>query len=227
MTRANCISLHTGLFPIVIVISIAMHGCEKNRHMVLAATGTNIGIEISQNPGTQQPQAKLGYQRTELAVVPTNRSTENSTKDNSMGNGALDVADVIMELRYGGIFDWGPTSNIYQRLAVGKTAVVQPGANLMFAKGPEGKVSKEAEEVLKSLGSIKPLSAEARGQLKCLSQTRQADATKKTVIDAAVKKITADKMSTLDEFTDSKPADETIELLRTELKKQAFTDCTI
>lgn len=77
-------------------------GCNSYNHSVIAATGTSIGVEVSQNPATQAPQAKLGYQRAELAIVPTNRSAEKTTTTaNSMGDGAKDHGEVIMELRYG------------------------------------------------------------------------------------------------------------------------------
>jgi hypothetical protein len=211
---------------LLIVFAVGLEGCDKNRHMVIAATATNIGVEISQNPATQQPQAKLGYQRTELAIVPSNRSTENSaTAANSMGNGALDVADVIMELRYGGIFDVGATSGIYQRLAVGKEAVAQPGAHLMFAKDADGKVSDPAVDALKSIASIKPISATTRTQLGCLAAQRKSDAAKKNLIDTAVRKVTGDRLPTLDKFADSKPTDDQMKPLMDELKSQGFTDC--
>lgn len=116
-------------------------GCNSYNHQVIAATGTSIGVEVSQNPATQVPQAKLGYQRAELAIVPTNRAADNTvTSGNSMGGGASDHGEVIMELRYGGIFDTGKSSGIYQRLAVGKIAVSQPGAAFMFAKDDEGEL---------------------------------------------------------------------------------------
>ncbi len=128
------------LLALGVCLSVQM-GCRSYNHSVIAATGTSIGVEVSQNPATQVPQAKLGYQRAELAVVPTNRSAEKTTTaQNSMGDGAKDHGEVIMELRYGGIFDTGKSSGIYQRLAVGKTAVSQPGAAFMFAKDDEGEL---------------------------------------------------------------------------------------
>jgi hypothetical protein len=124
-------------------------GCAA-RHMIVAATGTNIGVEVSQNPANQSPQAKLGYQRTEFAIVPTNRSAKEETD-----GGAQEHGDVIMELRYGGIFDTGKSSGIYQRLAVGRNGVAQPGAALMFARDADGAVSdntaKAALEALKTV----------------------------------------------------------------------------
>ena len=131
---------------------MAMAACSNNKeYYVIAATGTVIGVEVSQNPATQTPQAKLGYNRGELAIVPSNRpaclSNGNQTAATCAqlgGGGAKDVPDVLMEIRYGGIFDLGASSGIYQRLAVGETAVRQPGATLLFARNADGAVDTAA-----------------------------------------------------------------------------------
>ncbi|PPD44527.1 MAG: hypothetical protein CTY16_11700 [Methylobacter sp.] len=131
-------------------------GCAERSYSVLASTGTVIGVEVSQNPATQMPQGKLGYNRAELAFVPTNR---NGGKDStgSVGNGAGDTANVLMELRYGGIFDLGESSGIYQRLAVGDIAVQQEGAAVMFAKNADGTADPEAVQALTAIKSIPAL----------------------------------------------------------------------
>jgi hypothetical protein len=132
------------LATVTALACISLGACSSDdEYYVIAATGTVIGVEVSQNPATQAPQAKLGYNRGELAVVPSNRPpcvTDDSAtvQCGSLGQGAKDVPDVLMELRYGGIFDTGPSSGIYQRLAVGETAVAQAGAALMFARNAEG-----------------------------------------------------------------------------------------
>jgi len=119
----------------VFLVGALIQGCTETSHMVIASTATSIGLEISQNPATSSPQAKLGYNRAELALVPSNRS---KNKDpGNFRNGAQDVADVLMELKYSGIFDWRD-SGIYQRLAVGTTAVKQHGAAFLFAKDASG-----------------------------------------------------------------------------------------
>jgi hypothetical protein len=130
-----------------VLACMAVAACSSNQeYYVIAATGTVIGVEVSQNPATQAPQAKLGYNRGELAVVPSNRppcvigQNETQVTCGSLEGGAKDVPDVLMELRYGGIFDTGPSSGIYQRLAVGNVAVRQPGAALMFARNASGDV---------------------------------------------------------------------------------------
>lgn len=128
-------------------------GCDSLRHEVVAVTGTNIGVEISMNPANQTPQGKLGYQRTEIAIVPTNRSSDG--KEQSTGRGALDATDVLMELKYAGIFDAGQASGIYQRLAVGPNAVLQPGAAFMFSRDAKGDLSKEkADAIASALKSV-------------------------------------------------------------------------
>lgn len=128
-------------------LSLSAAGCGT-RHLIIAGTGTNIGVEIAQDPVSQFPTAKLGYQRGEVAMVPTNRSAEK--EPGSTGAGAAQHGDVIMELRYGGIFDTGPSSGIYQRLAVGKGAVSQPGAAFMFARDANGNLDGAAAQALQS-----------------------------------------------------------------------------
>jgi hypothetical protein len=185
--------------------------------MVLAVTGTNIGVDISQNPATQSPQAKLGYQRTELAIVPTNRSTQhdpfssNAGKDSASHGGAKDLANVIMELRYGGIFDTGPSSGIYQRLAVGTEAVRQPGASLMFAKDADGKISNDTAKALQSVHETPKPTLDI---LACLTDHRD-DNTKRAAIDGAVKK---SQNMTWEEFVKSKPSETSLKTLLDELK---------
>lgn len=175
------------LYPILLISSLIFYGCA-GRQAVIAVTGTVIGVEISQNPANQSPQAKLGYNRGEIALVPTNRSGE--VEPGAHLNGAKDVADVLMEIRYGGIFDTGPSSGIYQRLAVGSNAVVQPGASIMFAKDATGNVSDKTAEVLKSLQSIPaPEASSSREQLALANALRAAkddDATR-SKFDAAAK----------------------------------------
>ena len=124
--------------------------CKGRDHYVVASTGTVVGVELSQNAASQTPQGKLGYNRAEVAIVPTNRGTCTSNSSGtqtctaSTGAGATDAADVLMELKYGGIFDFSASSGIYQRLAVGGIAVKQPGASLMFAKGADGELNPAA-----------------------------------------------------------------------------------
>jgi hypothetical protein len=162
------------------VLSLA--SCTSTRHAIVAATGTNIGVDVSQNPATNSPQAKLGYQRVEVAIVPTNRSAAEAAGD--AAGGASEYGDVLMELRYGGIFDLGESSGIYQRLAVGSTAVQQPGASLMFARDADGNVSEEAEAALRSLKSVPAMPKDVRDAITAIRKLR---ACHRDDVDAAIK----------------------------------------
>ena len=141
-----------------LLLGALLSGCATNRHAVLAVTGTSIGVEIAQNPATQIPEARLGYQRMEVAIVPTNRSARDEAGE--APGGASNHANVLMELRYTGIFQGGPSSGIYQRLAVGTEAVRQPGAAALFLRDAEGKLDPAAAQALKSLLSIPETPAE-------------------------------------------------------------------
>jgi hypothetical protein len=140
------------LFLAIIPLLLSL-GCTTGKHYVIAATGTVIGLEIAQNPTTEMYQAKLGYDRAELAIVPSNRAS-GQKGDETTGHGAVDTTDVLMELHYGSIFSL-QQSSIYQRLAVGSIAVSQPGAVFMFAKGKDGNLDpKVAESVTKAISTI-------------------------------------------------------------------------
>lgn len=108
---------------------VLLCGCGAIRNgYVVSGTGTILGVQIAENPATQLYEAKFGYARAEVALVPTNGPA------------------VIMELRYSGIFS--RSGGIYQRLAVGNAAVSQPGAALMFAKDAEGNISSNAVQAI-------------------------------------------------------------------------------
>ncbi|NOQ13845.1 MAG: hypothetical protein GQ583_05095 [Methyloprofundus sp.] len=146
----------------LLVITLVITGCSGTTNSVIAATGTTIGVEISQNQTTQTPIAILGYKRAEFAYVPTNKHTLNVTKktestesngkktttlegndvfqSQQITNGAADSANVLMELKYFGIFSTGSDSGIYQRLAVGNIAVANKGAEFLFSRDSAGKI---------------------------------------------------------------------------------------
>lgn len=114
---------------LALTVLVICSGCRAiDRNYVVTGTGTIIGIQIAENPATQLYEAKLGYARAEAALVPTNG------------------VSVLMELKYSGIFSRG--GGIYQRLAVGDTAIRQPGAAVMFAKDADGKISSNAVEAI-------------------------------------------------------------------------------
>lgn len=104
--------------------ALLLSGCA-NTHSVITTTQTGLGISVSENPSTGIYEARLGYFRNEFAFVPGNT------------NDPATVPDVLMEIRLENIFKGGL---VYQRLAVGKNAVMQPGATLLFAKNGDGSV---------------------------------------------------------------------------------------
>lgn len=162
------------LSAIVLLAAVGFtNGCAQQGYSVIAATGTVIGVEISQNPATQAPQAKLGYNRGEFALVPTNRRSPQAAGDTNTGAGARDAANVLMELRYGGIFDPGGKSSIYQRLAVGDIAVSEPGAAALFIKDADGKVDKEALDALKAVKGVAAVEGEVEKEKRRITRKFQ------------------------------------------------------
>jgi len=137
---------HILFFLATAYAALLLLGCEAVPRSVVAFTGTNIGLDISENPATQMPHMKLGYNRAEGAFVSDKIIHENSE----------DVANVLMELRYGGSNDMNPA--IYQRLAVGKTAVKQDGATALFLKNSDGTIpTKEAvDNAKKAINAFSP-----------------------------------------------------------------------
>jgi hypothetical protein len=99
-------------------------GCAL-RHDVMTATATCVGMQVAENPATDLYEVKFGYGRAEVALVPGNTNDPSS------------VADVVLEYRMNNNFFQG-NSYVYQRLAVGKTAVSQAGAAILFAKDANG-----------------------------------------------------------------------------------------
>ena len=129
---------------LTVILGLLLTGCATNNR-VLVATGTVIGVEIAENPATGLYQAKLGYNRAEIALVPTT-------------NGY--TPDVLVEMQYAGLFS--RNGGIYQRLAVGPNAVIQPGAMAMFLKDNNGVLSSNTLDVIKSFSAIPVLSADVR-----------------------------------------------------------------
>lgn len=138
-----------------IISTSLLTGCTTQGYSVIASTATTIGLGVSQQPTSGMIDATLGYKRAEVAFVPTNRNAgENAGEVNGKnGSGAKDSANVIMELRYSDLFSSGEKSGIYQRLAVGETAVSQDGATLMFARDSNGNIDAATRSTLAALES--------------------------------------------------------------------------
>lgn len=163
------------------IAALLLTGCTT-RHAVFVTTGSVLGLDISENPSTSLYHVKFGYVRSEFAYIPSNRSS--STNDPTTGQGAKDVASVLMELKMQNIFQGG---GIYQRLAIGEAAVSQPGAAFMFAKDSTGNFAPgTAEAVAQSLQSIPVLNAAATAaKVPLAAAYRQSG--NKTAFDAVAK----------------------------------------
>lgn len=178
---------------------LVLPACNIDKHTVIASTGTNLGIDLTADPSTQTPRIKVGFNRAELALVPSNRSANkdpgsrlasllcehcakgepgctNQAKcekvlcqltpevlKNIKDGGAVDTAEVLMEIRMQGgiLFNGIHDAGLYQRLAVGKTAVQQPGAALMFARDKKGELSADAATAVeKATAAVKAVPQE-------------------------------------------------------------------
>lgn len=123
-----------------ILAALILSGCTTNR-TVLVATGTVLGIEVAQNPSTGLYHAKLGYNRAELALVPTDTTNKYTP-------------DVLTELKMTGLLSFD--ASIYQRLAVGPQAVSQIGAAALFSKDANGVVSSNALDAYRAVKMLLP-----------------------------------------------------------------------
>jgi hypothetical protein len=171
-------------YCLILACALALVGC-KTRHYVIASTGTVLGVDVSQDPASGLYHAKLGYARSEVAVVPSNRSS-GVTNDVTTGQGAKDVAPLIMEVRMANLFAGG---GIYQRLAVGAEAVSQPGASFMFAKDADGSLAAgTADAVARSLQSIPAADAGGTAAKVPLAKAYKA-ATDRSAYEAAAKQL--------------------------------------
>ena len=144
-----------GTLGVAAVLSVAglLGGCAEQGYSVIASAGTSLGLDIAQAPTGQLPQFSLGYRRAEHAFVPSNRPS-NAKSDGSRIQGADETAEVLMELRYGGGVGTQVDTSIYQRLAVGKVAVSQPGAVALFLRDSSGQLDPAAAQ---ELASVSPL----------------------------------------------------------------------
>ncbi len=117
--------------------------------------------------------------------------TPDMLKDIKEG-GAVDTAEVLMEIRMmGGIgFNGISDGGLYQRLAVGKTAVKQPGASLMFARDKKGELSADAATAVeKATAAVKAVPQEPTDTLSQRGDLARAfmAANDKTLFDEAAK----------------------------------------
>jgi hypothetical protein len=163
--------------PLLALVA-ALTGCSTS-HSVIVNTGTVLGVAVAENPSTGMYEARFGYARTEFAYVPSNRPR--GTNEAVIGQGAKDTANVLMEVRMENLLKGGL---IYQRLAVGDVAVAQPGAALLFARSPDGKVDQSALQAVQSIQAPDPA---VTGSTVPLASAFQAS-TNKEAFDAVARK---------------------------------------
>jgi len=154
--------------PLFAALLTLLCGC-KSLNSVVTTTQTGLGISVSENPSTQLYELRFGYFRNEFAYVPGNTNCPAS------------IPDVLMEIRMENIIKGGL---VYQRLAVGRNAVAQPGATALFAKGPDG--SLDAATAAALIRQTPTANAEATAEKLPLAQAYQK-ATDKTLFDAVAK----------------------------------------
>ncbi|HPM74232.1 MAG TPA: hypothetical protein PLA71_00755 [Saccharofermentans sp.] len=140
------------LIGLAMLLVVVFGGC-RSQTCIVTSTISGLGIDASFDPHTQVPHGRIGYIRSEAAIVPTNRKADGDT-GGSVGGGAKDAPNVLLEMNTGGIFNLFTDSLIYQRLAIGETAVSQPGAVAMFLKNKDGAVDEKAVEAAKALSGL-------------------------------------------------------------------------
>jgi len=114
------------------LLALSLTGCSVIRNHVIVSTTTVLGLEVAQNATTGLYQARLGYVRAELALVPTNN------------------VDVLTEMRWNSIFT---TGGLYQRMAIGKEACEQ--SIYMFIKDSNGNVNSNLLQTVTALTALK------------------------------------------------------------------------
>ncbi len=137
-------------------LALLLAGCVANKENVLAVTSTVIGVQIHQKDADKTPELKVGYARAEFAFVPTDKRADT----NSASGSAANSAEVLMEINAQGNVGLGTAyqGGIYQRLAVGKTAVQQAGAAFMMAKDVSGNINSNTAAAIanatKAIGTV-------------------------------------------------------------------------
>lgn len=98
--------------------------CAVVKDHVFVTSGTVLGFSLAQNPATQLYEAKLGYGRMELGLIPTNTN-------------GVPTSDVMFEVTFGGL----PGGSFSQRLAVGTEACQWGSKSLLFARDSKGRMT--------------------------------------------------------------------------------------
>lgn len=190
----------------IILLALVLTACSTS-HSVIVNTATVLGVAVAENPSTSLYEARFGYARTEFAYVPSNRGR--STNEVTTGQGAKDVADVILEIRMENLLKGGL---IYQRLAVGENAVKQPGAALLFAKSPDGTID---PAVARAISEVPAVNTTTIQTLSPLAKAFQ-ESNKKEAFDAVARRSGYENFSAF--LTDKKPSADKVKAITEELR---------
>lgn len=126
----------------VAACATASAGCSDAllRETVLANTETLIGVAVAQDPKTSMYQGRIGYARHELFLVPTGKRVVKEGESGESSSDAASTPEVLGEIMADGEI---PSADgvsapgrvgVYQRLAVGRTAVQSGAAVALLAR---------------------------------------------------------------------------------------------
>ena len=147
----------------LIVSMLVITGCSTPQSCIVATNNTGIGIVVSYNPQSQMPDGKLGYVNSAFTIVPTNRAWSKDVP--ASGDGANDTGNVLLETSFTNWFCFWKSQNIYQRVAVGNIAVVQPGAVALMAKNNDGTINVDAVKALAGMPTYNKATLVAKSDL--------------------------------------------------------------
>ena len=125
---------------LIVLLGGASVGCSEAllRETVFANTESLVGVSLSQNPRTQGYEMKAGFARSELFLVPTDKTIARDGETGSVTGfeqGADRTADVLAEIAVGGSARGASgEADITQRIAVGSHAVRSGAAVALMAR---------------------------------------------------------------------------------------------
>jgi hypothetical protein len=136
------------------------------RENVLASTQTVVGLQLAQNPQTQGYEARAGFARQELFIVPTSKRVAYDSRGEvpprvrtfaadgtpirdehaATGDDPSRTPEVLGEIMVDGAVGLDPAGKplnvgVYQRLAVGPRAVASPAAERLLSRNIAGSVA--------------------------------------------------------------------------------------
>ena len=124
-------------YLLIIPALLVLVGCAALKDKTVVTTATVLGVSVAQNQGTGMYEAKLGYCRTEFVLTDTNST------------------DILMEFKTSKLFSF-TDGGIYQRLAIGKTAVGTSASTALFLKDKNGSVNENVLPTMQMFQKLNP-----------------------------------------------------------------------